>query len=287
MEPVPDPYFITFELVIYATFGLCLVHAWRSGSAGVWQLVAGVVFGLLLEWATIQQLEAYTYGRFLLMLGAVPVPIGVAWGTIIYSARQYSNATSLPGWARPLLDALLALNIDLSMDALAVRLGFWNWAIDIDAQYFGVPWANFWAWFWVVVSFSSGLRWLAGSRFRAVRLLAPLGAVAIGVGGVLVTNLLILSVPSYELYVAVVVGVVLAALLVVALLRPRLDARPRPALTIWVPAAFHAYFLGAGVISGVILQPPLLLVVSLAMAAAAAALHWARGTGDTRRQALA
>jgi hypothetical protein len=274
MNSLPNPYFITFELVVYATFGLSLVHAWRTSLVTVWQLFAGVLFGLLLEWATIQQLEAYTYGRFMLMLGDVPVPIGVAWGTIIYSARQYSEATSLPMWARPLLDALLALNIDLSMDALAVRLGFWNWAIDIDSQYFGVPWANFWAWFWVVVSFSGGLRLLSVSGPRAMEWLAPLGAIGVGVLGVLVTNQLILSVPSYELYVGVVGGVVLGALLLVVLLRPRLDARPRPALTIWVPAAFHAYFLTAGVVSAVILQPPILLVVSLVMAAAAAALHW-------------
>jgi hypothetical protein len=274
MNSLPNPYFITFELVVYATFGLSLVHARRTSLVTVWQLFAGVLFGLLLEWATIQQLEAYTYGRFMLMLGDVPVPIGVAWGTIIYSARQYSEATSLPMWARPLLDALLALNIDLSMDALAVRLGFWNWAIDIDSQYFGVPWANFWAWFWVVVSFSGGLRLLSVSGPRAMEWLAPLGAIGVGVLGVLVTNQLILSVPSYELYVGVVGGVVLGALLLVVLLRPRLDARPRPALTIWVPAAFHAYFLTAGVVSAVILQPPILLVVSLVMAAAAAALHW-------------
>jgi hypothetical protein len=274
MNPPPGPYFVAFELVVYATFGLCLVHAWRTGPATVWQLVAGVLFGLLLEWATIQQLEAYTYGRFALMLGEVPIPIGVAWGTIIYSARQYSNATSLPEWARPVLDGLLALNLDLSLDALAVRLGFWNWAIDIDTQYFGVPWGNFWAWFWVVVSFSGGLRLLSHRRHRAMDWLAPLGAIVVGVLGVLVTNRLILSVPSYDLYVALVGGVLAGALLLVVLLRPRLDARPKPALSAWVPAAFHGYFLAAGLVSGALLRPPILLLVSLAMAAVAAGMHW-------------
>ena len=61
----------------------------------VWQLLAGVLFGLLLEWATIQQLSAYEYGHFLVMLGPVPVIIGIAWGTIIYSVRAFSDSTNL------------------------------------------------------------------------------------------------------------------------------------------------------------------------------------------------
>ena len=63
--------------------------------------------------------------------------------------------------ARPLLDGLLALNIDLALDAVAIRLGFWDWGQGFSFQYFGVPYANFWAWFWVVTSFSLGYRILA------------------------------------------------------------------------------------------------------------------------------
>lgn len=59
-----------------------------------------------------------------------------------------------------------------------------------------------------------------------------------------------------------------------ALPRSWLDALPKPALAIWVPMVFHAYFLTAGVISGVIFLPPVLLVVSLVMALAAAWVHW-------------
>ncbi len=60
-----------------------------------------MIFGVLLEWATIRQLEAYRYGRFLIMFGEVPIAIGVSWGLIIYSARLFSDTTSLPGWPRP------------------------------------------------------------------------------------------------------------------------------------------------------------------------------------------
>lgn len=77
--PLPNLYFLAFEIIVLVLFLACLQNAWQRGSWIVWQLLAGVLFGLLLEWATIQQLDAYEYGHFLVMLGPVPVVIGVAW----------------------------------------------------------------------------------------------------------------------------------------------------------------------------------------------------------------
>ena len=107
--------------------GVCLKHAWKKGISAVFQLISGVLFGWLLEWVTIMQLDIYHYGDFLMMLKGVPLGIGIGWGVIIYSTRLFSDATDLPKWARPVLEGLLALNIDLAMDTVAVRLGMWNW----------------------------------------------------------------------------------------------------------------------------------------------------------------
>ena len=145
---LPNPYFMILELITYALLAVCARHAWQRGGHVVWQLAAGVVFGVLLELGTIQQLHVYHYGRFLVMAGEVPLSVGVAWGCIIYSVRLFSDASSLPLAARPIFDGLLALNIDLSMDAIAIRLGMWDWGQGFQAGYFGVPYANFWAWFW-------------------------------------------------------------------------------------------------------------------------------------------
>ena len=87
------PYFIAFELMIYGLFILCLIDAWRGGPAVVWRLAAGVLFGILLEYGTIQQLHSYSYGQFMIMLGDVPLPIGVTWGCIVYSGRLFSEST--------------------------------------------------------------------------------------------------------------------------------------------------------------------------------------------------
>lgn len=73
------------------------------------------------------------------MILDVPLCIGVAWGCILYSAMQFSDGSGLPYWTCPVLDGLLALNIDLALDAVAIRLGFWDWDQGIEFQYFGVP----------------------------------------------------------------------------------------------------------------------------------------------------
>jgi len=269
-----DPYFLVFELLMYGLLGLSLYDARKQGWHMVWQVLAGVMFGVLLEWATIQQLQAYQYGRFLIMIaGEVPLAIGVGWGVIIYSARRFAETTTLPRWAKPLLAALLALNIDLSMDAIAIRLGMWDWGQGLDFQYFGVPWANFWAWFWVVSFFSAGLWWLADRENGWSRWLGPVGALLLGVAGVLLTNAIIVDVVPRSLYELTIAVVIFGALGIVLLLRPHRTIRPLPPSARWTPLVFHSYFLLAGIISGVIFHPPFLLAVSLVMFAIAWLLH--------------
>ncbi len=243
-------------------FALCLRHAARQGPVAVWQFGAGVLFGLLLEWVTLLQLHTYHYGRFFLMLGQVPLMVGVGWGVIIYSVRLFSDATSLPEWARPVLDGLLALTIDLAMDAVAIRLGMWDWGRGWQAQYFGVPYANFWAWFWVVFNFSLGLRGLAQPATWAGRWLAPGGAILLGLVNLSAMNTLITMDIPEAFYIPTIAWMLGMAVALVCWLRPRFFIYRRDRLVFWVPLAFHAYFLVTGLLTGVILYPPVLLLVS-------------------------
>lgn len=272
---MPNAYFLSFDLLMLVLLALCARHAWQAGGAArVWQLLAGVGFGLLLEWATIQQLHAYSYGRFALMLGEeVPLSIGIGWGVIIYTVRLFSDAAAMPGWARPVLDGLLALNIDLAMDAIAIRLGFWDWGQGMEYEYFGVPYPNFWAWFWVVFSFSVGIRWLTRSGSWSARWLGPLGAIVVGIVGVLGTNQLITAGVPDTIQSEVVWGTLLVALFLVRAVRPQLNHSEVPEVVFWVPFAIHIYYLAAGLLSGVFAPAPFLLLVSLAMLALALWLH--------------
>ena len=270
---MPNPYFIVFELIIYLQLALCLQRAWKHGIANLLRLLAGVLFGLTLELATIRQLDAYEYGRFLLMVLDVPLCIGVAWSCIIYSAMEFSDASNLPYWTRPVLDGLFALNIDLALDAIAIRLGFWDWGQGFQFQYFGVPYANFWAWFWVVFFFSLGYRLFARRADWVGTWLSPILALLIGLAGVLGTNALITFVIPWAYTVLAVSALLVGALVLVLLLRPRFHLSPLPGLVFWVPLLTHVYTLVAGFVSGVIFDPPILLLVSLIMIAIAFYLH--------------
>ncbi|MBN1302973.1 MAG: carotenoid biosynthesis protein [Anaerolineales bacterium] len=268
-------YLIAFDILMPVLLAACLRHAWRRGEwANVWQLLAGVIFGWLLEWATIEQLHAYSYGPFPLKIGPLPLSIGLGWGVIIYTARLFSDASNLPHWSRPLLDALLALNIDLAMDAIAIRLGMWDWGRGLTFEYFGVPYANFWAWFWVVFSFSLFLRLFLSQPYRAAKWLAPFWAILFATLTLLGTNALIVYVlvPA-NLYGISILGVFLAAILLVVSLRSQFNLQPVAPIAFWVPFSFHAFFLISGLISGSILQPPFLLVVSLGMLSISVWLH--------------
>ncbi len=270
---MPNIYFILFELIIYIQLALCFFHAWKQGTANLLRLFAGIIYGVSLELATIRQLHAYQYGEFLIMVLDVPLCIGIGWGCIIYSAMEFSDASSVRYWARPVLDGLLALNIDLALDAVAIRLGFWDWGQGLKFQYFGVPYANFWAWFWVVFSFSLGYRLLAHREDWIVRWLSPLMALIIGLAGVSGTNVIIaFEVPfeDHKLFVAVALSL---ALILIATMRPHFYLKPVPSLVFWIPFLTHIYILIAGLISGVIFDPPFLLLIGLAMITIGFYLH--------------
>lgn len=273
MSFMPNTYFILFEFIIYLQLAFCLHHAWKQGIANMLRLFAGILFGVTLELATIRQLHAYEYGQFLFMVLDVPLCIGVAWSCILYSAMEFSNASSLPYWTRPILDGLLALNIDLALDAIAIRLGFWDWGQGLDFHFFEVPYANFWAWFWVVFSFSLGYRLLARRSKWIGTWLSPLFALIFGLAGVLGTNAFIAFIIPFDYQSLTVTVMVTLALLFVIASRPRFHLTPVPSLVFWVPLLTHLYTLFAGLISGVILEPPFLLWVSLVMIAIAFYLH--------------
>ena len=271
---MPNIYFILFEIIIYAQFALCVRHAFRHGTvANFLKLGFGILFGVTLELATIRQLNAYEYGRFLLMVWDVPLCIGVAWGCIIYSVMEFSDASSLPYWFRPILDGLLALNIDLALDAVAIRFGFWDWGQGLQSQYFGVPYANFWAWFWVVFSFSMGYRVFARNTDWAGKWLSAPLAFIVGLAGVLGTNAFITFVVPTSIRAGVIAITLITALGIVFYKRPHFYQRPVHPIAFWIPFLTHAYILVAGIASGVIFKPVFLLIVGLAMLVIAFYLH--------------
>ncbi len=135
-----------------ALFIICILHARRRGKQYVIELVVAVIYGVLLEVLTMIQFRYYTYGDFLIKIFDAPLAIGFGWAAIIYTAMVTVDKLDTAQKTRPFMAALLALNIDLSMDAIAIREGFWTWGK--NGMWFGVPLGNFFAWFIVVFGFS-------------------------------------------------------------------------------------------------------------------------------------
>jgi len=272
---MPEPIFLIFELIVYLLLALCLRHALARRRA--LELLAGVLYGLLLEVATIIQLQGYHYGRFLIMFDQVPLCIGVGWGVILYSVMTTSDAWNVLPVQRPFVDALLAWNIDLSMDAVAIRLGFWTWAF--DGRWFGVPLANFFAWYVVVASFSASVRLLrAWQDRRGLRWIYPFAAVVPSLFVLLSLDRLYVSYAyqPYDLQWLIFGGQLLLGL--VALWTSRRSLR-RPQTVdcsvASVPLAFHLLYTGALLWAGFHRQIPALLVISLTMLILGLFLHLA------------
>ena len=143
---------LVFEILMAALFIICISHALRRGKQYVIELAMAAVYGVLLEILTMIQLRTYTYGDFLIKIFGAPLAIGLGWAVIIYTAMATVERLGAAQKAMPFMAALLALNIDFSMDPVAVREGFWTWGK--NGLWFGVPLGNFFAWFIVVFSFS-------------------------------------------------------------------------------------------------------------------------------------
>ncbi len=66
-----QPEIIILEFGMIFRFGICIWDALKQGSHVLMMVFSGLLYGLILEWATIQQFHAYEYGQFIIMLDRV------------------------------------------------------------------------------------------------------------------------------------------------------------------------------------------------------------------------
>ncbi|MDQ6643289.1 MAG: carotenoid biosynthesis protein [Chloroflexota bacterium] len=84
--------------------------------------------------------------------GGVPLPVVFAWLTIILAVRRLTVRPPLLVGRRWLIStvvaALLATLLDLVLEPVAFHLEhYWTWLVPSNFAYYGVPLANFLAWF--------------------------------------------------------------------------------------------------------------------------------------------
>ena len=91
-----------------------------------------------------------------------------------------------------LLAGVLAVSIDSGIDAVFAGYGLWHWA---NGQWFGVPLANFTAWFMAVGGFTT--LWFDVDGLKAHRIVKEMG---LGLGMIISYGLLLVMV--YFTYLA-------------------------------------------------------------------------------------
>ncbi len=95
----------------------------------------------------------YTDVLFPKLPGGVPMAVMFAWVLIVFGAYGWVRMEMRPiGLSGALLGAALATLLDLEIEPVAAHLEhYWEWLVPGHINYYGVPLANFAAWF--VVAF--------------------------------------------------------------------------------------------------------------------------------------
>jgi uncharacterized membrane protein len=273
---MPRILFGLVEVVMLILFAFSARFAYRSGGRQrLIELLSAVPFGLLLEQGDIKIFGSYAYSQgFFLKLGSVPVAIALAWAMIITSSMFMSDRLGIAARLAPFADAVFAIVLDLSLDAIAIRQGLWHWNIPLNAGFFGVPAGNYYGWLFVAFGFSAWTRWVRArgpaESSRWLQLFVAFPAYL---------TLLIALVPFIALqqfffggptggFPPFLVTLALFVVLTGSSLRRGEGRLPKPWMMPLLPRLLiHGYFLSAGILLGIFQQLPALLAMSLGMAA--------------------
>jgi Carotenoid biosynthesis protein len=272
---MPRVLFDLVEVVMLILFALSARFAHRTGGRQrLVELLSAVPFGLLLEQGDIKIFGSYAYNQaFFLKLGSVPLAIALAWAMIITSSMFMSDRLGIPPRLAPFADAVFAILLDLSLDAIAIRQGLWHWNIPLNAGFFGVPAGNYYGWLFVAFGFSAWTRWVrarsgAHSASPWVQLLVPIPAYL---------TLLLALVPFILLqqwffggptggFPPFLVTLAIFAWLAARSIGPAHGRLPRPwGMPLLPRLLIHGYFIAAGILLGIFQQLPVLLAMSLSM----------------------
>jgi uncharacterized membrane protein len=181
----PEWSFLGIELLVYLFVFLCARDALTSKTLEAkdrprWLSVMGFAFlftlviEMLMSHSEIMtgnppvqhRLYSYPAKSFLLQIFEVPVWVPLGWCFILYATMRTTTLLGMKWYTAPLLDGFLALNLDLTLDPIAINRGWWAWNVMDDpssqylSSYFGIPLVNFMGWYVIVASFSFFSRWL-------------------------------------------------------------------------------------------------------------------------------
>jgi uncharacterized membrane protein len=151
------PFSVAFiEFSSLTLFILALRQSLLRNPQHALEILFAFIYGFILEELDIFFFGTYRYGEgFLLQVWNAPLAIAFLWSLLITSCMALSDRFGVAEPFKPFLDALLAVLIDLSVDAIAIRIGYWHWQLPLAEGWFGVPAGNLYSWMWVVFAYSA------------------------------------------------------------------------------------------------------------------------------------
>ncbi len=147
-------YFYIFEIgAIFAI--LVILFKERENKDLLETLILAILYGLILETVNVYFSKSYYYGDgFIFQIFEIPLAIGTGWAIVYYCASKLADIYNLKWWQAPFFMAVFALSFDLAIDTIATRLEFWHWKIQLNEEWFGVPYDNLLGWMAVVWTFA-------------------------------------------------------------------------------------------------------------------------------------
>ena len=280
-----NPLYVLIESSASLFFIGAALAALRRGRLPFLELISAAAFGVLLEEGDQLVFQTYHYSRdWILTADRAPIVIGLTWALIIAGAMRLTDALGVRRRYAPVVDAVLAISLDLAFDAIAIRIGLWTWHdIGPTDGWFGVPAGNFYSWLIVTLAFSTLSRWLRDAAARRpalewLQLGIPLPAFGLLLAGIVpfaILRPIVDPAPGGGLLLFLVVFAAFLAVAAWGVFGPDrvaaygqakaiLDLR----LALGTRVAIHGFFLTGLVLIGAATKVPVLLVVALVLLAA-------------------
>jgi hypothetical protein len=177
---------------------------------------------------------------------------------------------------RPFMVALFAINIDLSMDAIAIREGLWMWKRDVSFFWFDVPSLNFISWFVVAFSFSFFIYYLR--KNEKLKMFYPilclfLSLIVLAFIEIFEIYLLLPTINDSYLIFVIFVYICIASLIIVVLKKGKLKKDNEiDWIGSLIPLGFHLFFLILLLIRDY--RTSALIIVSISMTLIGAYVHF-------------
>lgn len=149
-------------LTLVLSSGLLLLNhrGWRLRFAACVALVA--VAGYLVEVVGVRTgliFGEYAYGNVLgIKVLDTPLVIGLNWLLLVYATGDLVSGLRLPVMVRAIMAAAAMTALDVLIEPVAMRLGFWDWESGV------VPLQNYVAWFGIGLVMQLLFVWVRGDR---------------------------------------------------------------------------------------------------------------------------